>query len=459
MRRGAKPAKAKVEAKLPVARKSRENEGSRVRDLEERLAGALKREAEGLEQQTATAEILRVISNSPADAQPVFDAIAVNALRLCDAEGVVVARYDGALLHVAAHPNGDREPVDRLERQSPHPPDRHVPLGRAVLDGAVVHVPDLQAAVEFSGSVARQLGAGSHVSIPLLHQGRAGGGIGISRRRRGPCPDNQIELLKTFAAQAVIAIETVRLFKELEARNRDLTEALEQQTATSEILRVISSSPTDVQPTFEAIAASATRLCAAGEGTLFRFDGTLIHLAAHCGLVQNNLIRRVFTRPAGPGSVTARAILTRSVVHIPDVTTDPDLEHSVLITAGFLTVLSVPMLRDGDPIGAITVSRQTVAPFSDAQIALLQTFADQAVIAIENVRLFTELQKLNDELTEALDQQTATSEILRVISQSPTDVQPVFDTIVRNTVRLCGAIHGGVYRFDGEMIHSVANEG
>jgi len=459
MRRGAKPAKAKVEAKLPVARKSRENEGSRVRDLEERLAGALKREAEGLEQQTATAEILRVISNSPADAQPVFDAIAVNALRLCDAEGVVVARYDGALLHVAAHHNVNRETVDRLERQYPHAPDRHVPLGRAVLDGAVVHVPDLQAAVEFSGSVARQLGAGSHVSIPLLHQGRAVGGIGISRRRRGPFPDNQIELLKTFADQAVIAIENVRLFKELEARNRDLTEALEQQTATSEILRVISSSPTDVQPTFEAIAASATRLCAAGEGTLFRFDGTLIHLAAHCGLVQNNLIRRVFPRPAGPGSVTARAILTRSVVHIPDVTTDPDLEHSVLITAGFLTVLSVPMLRDGDPIGAITVSRQTVAPFSDAQIALLQTFADQAVIAIENVRLFTELQTRNRELTTALDRQTATSEILRVISSSPTDPQPVFDTIARSAAQLCDAPVSGVARFDGQVLEVAATHG
>jgi GAF domain-containing protein len=247
-------------------------------------------------------------------------------------------------------------------------------------------------------------------------------------------------------------------------QQRALSEALEQQTATSEVLRVISSSPTDVQPTFEAIAASATRLCAAGEGTIFRFDGTLIHLAAHCGLVQNNLVRRVFPRPAGPGSVTARAILTRSVVHIPDVTTDPDLEHSVLITAGFRTVLSVPMLRDGDPTGAITVSRQTVAPFSDAQIALLQTFANQAVIAIENVRLFTELQQKNEALTqahaqvsEALEQQTATSEILRVISSSPTDVQPVFDAIAESSVRLCDGLFGAVYRFDGELMHFVAH--
>jgi two-component system NtrC family sensor kinase len=225
-----------------------------------------------------------------------------------------------------------------------------------------------------------------------------------------------------------------------------VAQASEHEAATSAILRVISSSPTDVQPTFEAIAASATRLCAAEEGTVFRFDGTLIHLAAHCGLVQNNLVRRVFPRPAGPGSVTARAILTRSVVHIPDVTTDPDLEHSVLITAGFRTVLSVPMLRDGDPIGAITVSRQTVAPFSDAQIALLSTFADQAVIAIENVRLFNETK-------EALDQQTASSEILGVISSSPTDVQPVFDTIVRSVARLCDGMFASLQRFDGKLLH------
>jgi two-component system, NtrC family, sensor kinase len=238
----------------------------------------------------------------------------------------------------------------------------------------------------------------------------------------------------------------------------EVTALREHAAATSEILRVISSSPADAQPTFEAIAASATRLCAAEEGTVFRFDGTLIHLAAHCGLVQNNLVRRVFPRPAGPGSVTARAILTRLVVHIPDVTTDPDLEHSVLITAGFRTVLSVPMLRGGDPIGAITVSRQTVAPFSDAQIALLSTFADQAVIAIENMRLFKELQEKNRDLSEALEQQTATSDILKVISSSPTDVQPVFQAVIENAVRLCGGVLGRVFRREGHMISLAANQ-
>jgi two-component system, NtrC family, sensor kinase len=247
---------------------------------------------------------------------------------------------------------------------------------------------------------------------------------------------------------------------------RALIEALDQHTASSQILRVISGSPTDVQPTFDAIAASATRLCAAEEGTVFRFDGTLIHVAAHCGVVQNNLLKRVFPRPAGPGSVTARAIQTRSVVHIPDVRMDPDLEQSVLITLGFRTVLSLPILRDGDPIGAITVSRQRVAPFSDAQIALLQTFADQAVIAIENVRLFTELQEKNRALTaahaqvtEALDQQTATSEILRVIAASPTDLQPVLDALVESASRLCQAADTALLLVEGEQLRVVASHG
>jgi two-component system NtrC family sensor kinase len=221
---------------------------------------------------------------------------ALNGLRLCDAKGAVVVRYDGELLHLVAHHNVNPEAVDRLKRQFPLAPDHHLPIGRAVLDGAVVHVPDLQAAVEISESVARQFGARSQVVIPLLHQGRAVGAIGIPRPQLGPFSDRQIELLKTFADQAVIAIENVRLFNETK-------EALEQQTATSEILGVISQSPTDVQPVFDAIAQRAMTLCEAQQGAVLKFDGELIHIVAVAHVIPGwaEIVHRSF--PDGPGSV------------------------------------------------------------------------------------------------------------------------------------------------------------
>ncbi len=439
MRRGAKPAKGKVEAKLPDARKSRTKEGSRDRQPAKRLA-------EALEQQAATSEILRVISSSLADAQPVFDAIAVNALRLCDAEGVVVARYDGKLLHVAAHHNVNRETVDRLERQYPQAPDRHIPLGRAVLDGAVVHVPDLQAAVEFSGSVARQLGAGSHVAIPLLHQGRAVGGIGISRRRRGPFSDRQITLLQTFADQAVIAIENVRLFTETE-------EALERQTATSEILRVISSSPTDIQPVLETIVEHAGRVCGAFDAIVFLVEGARLVRTAHRGPVP--ITEGSLSLPIERDSASGLAVLECRTVYVEDILASREFPRGRAIAkrSGFRTAVSVPLVKEGAAIGTLVVRRTEMQAFTTEQIALLETFADQAVIAIENVRLFRELQERNHDLTEALDRQTATSEILRVISSSPTDAQPVFNAIARNAVMLCGGIGAVVLRFDGEVLH------
>src|SRR6266542_3368832 len=253
----------------------------------------------------------------------------------------------------------------------------------------------------------------------------------------------------------------------LHEKNRALTEALEQQTATSEILQVISSSPTDVQPTFDAIAASARHLCEADNAFVFRFDGTFIHLAAHNNLRSEELeaVRSVFPIPPGRGSVTARAIVTRSLVHVRDRRKDSDLQYSALSTL-FPNTLSVPLLRGGVPLGAITVTRTKIGLFSDRQVVLLQTFADQAVIAIENVRLFTELQEKNRALTEAhaqvteaLQQQTATSDILRVISSSPTDIEPVFVTIARSAATLCEAHDASIFRRDSDRLILVAHHG
>jgi GAF domain-containing protein/DNA-binding response OmpR family regulator/anti-sigma regulatory factor (Ser/Thr protein kinase) len=422
----------------------------------ERLRAAL---GEALEQQIATSAILRVISSSPTDVQVVLDTVAENANRLCEAFDAAIFRRDGDRLLLVAH-HGPI-PTGRIDEFS-LPLVRGSYNGRSVLDGRTIHVVDAQTEVdEFpeGSEFAQQFGFGSILSVPMVREGVAIGTISLRRTEVRLFTEQQVALLETFADQAVIAIENVRLFKELEARNGDLTEALEQQTATAEILRVISSSPTDVQPVFDAIARSATALCEATNGGVFRFDGGLIHLVAHHKWTPEALdaVRRVFPIPPGRGSVTARAILTRAVVNVSDLMEDPEYTAIPIVRAGFRTALAVPMLQGDQPIGVINVSRMESRPFSDKQIALLRTFADQAVIAIENVRLFKELEARNRELTTALDQQTATAEILRVISSSHADVQPVFDTIAESVVRLCQGLFGGVYRFDGNLIHFVAH--
>jgi GAF domain-containing protein/CheY-like chemotaxis protein len=413
--------------------------------------------AEALEQQTATSEILRVISSSPTDIQPVLDAVAENAARLCEAIDAQIFRVEGDFLRRVAS-------FGPIPIHTGRPVSRGWVTGRSVVDRRTIHVHDLAAESEAEFPVGRQtqrvFGHRTTLATPLLREGQPLGAILIRRMEVRPFSHKQITLLETFAAQAVIAIENVRLFNELEARNLDLTEALEQQTATGEILRVISSSPTDVQPVFEAIARSATTLCGAMNSGLFRFDGGLIHLAAYHNWSPEALesVQQAFPRPPGRDTVTARAILTGEVVHVPDITTDPEFRAPSIVQGGFRTTLSVPMLRGGTAIGAITVTREEVQPFSDRQVELLKTFADQAVIAIENVRLFQELEARNRDLTEALEQQTATAAILRVISNSPTDVQPVFDAIAESSLQLCNGFSGIVFRFDGELIHFAAQK-
>ena len=292
--------------------------------------------------------------------------------------------------------------------------------------------------------VARAAGIRSMLIVPMLHEGGVIGAITVTRREAGAFSDRQIALLQTFADQAVIAIENVRLFTELQEKNRALTqahaqvtEALEQQTATAESLQVISSSPTDVQPTFDAIAMSATRLCEAEQGTVFRFDGRLIHMVAHNGggPLERETLQRLFPRPPSRGTLTSRAILTGSVQQA-DIAADPEHEHPE-IAAFWGTVLSVPMLREGATIGAITVRRRERRPFSAKQIALLETFASQAVIAIENVRLFTELQARTRDLMRSVGELKALGEVSQAVG-STLDLQTVLTTIVGRAVQLSG---------------------
>jgi two-component system, NtrC family, sensor kinase len=456
MRRGAKPAKAKVKAKMPVSPKPLKSESSRVRQLQTRLEEALQRKAEALDQQTATAEILRAMSSSLAQLQPVLDAIAERAARLCDASNATIILSDGEALRMEAHYGPLAEQIGiKL------PIDRRSVSGRAFIEGHTLHVADLSETADFplGRQIAARFGIRTFLAVPLVREGVPIGLITMQRTEVRPFSDKQIELLKTFADQAVIAIENVRLFNELEGRNRDLTEALEQQTATAEILRVINSSPTDVQPVFDTIVGSAVRLCDGLFSSLFRFDGELIHQVARHNYTPEGLEEAQRIYPARPtrALLTGRTILERAVVHVPDVELDPEFQHKALSRAvGWRSGLFVPMLREGAPIGVIVVARAEPGPFSDNEIELLKTFADQAVIAVENVRLFKELEARNHDLTEALEQQTATSEILRVISQSQTNVQPVFDAIVHSAVRLLGAYAGGLTRIAGDQIELAA---
>jgi len=404
---------------------------------------------EALERQTATADILRVISSSPTDIQPVFDIIGERAEQLCDAAISMVSRFDGEQIHLVAL-HGVMGPAAKVNWEAfPQRPDDDTLSARAVRSRAVAHVADvLTDPLYAQKGAARASGQRASLAVPMIRDNQVIGVIFVARTRPGLFTDNHVELLKTFADQAVIAIENVRLFKELEARNRDLT-------ATAEILRVIASSPTDLQPVFDTIADRSMRLCEATFGWVVMFDGALMHLRSLANVSPEgaDALRHMFPLAPSRASAAGRAILTADVVHMPDVLDDPEYEYKSISHATHSRgVLTVPLLRQGRPIGAITVIRPEPGTFSGELILLLKTFADQAVIAIENARLFNETK-------EALEQQTATSEILRVMSSSPTDVQPVFDVIVERAVRLCGARFGRVYRYDGDVIHMVAGYG
>jgi GAF domain-containing protein len=411
---------------------------------------------EALEQQAATAEILRLISASPANAQPVFDAIAVNALKLCGASGVTVWRYDRELLHLAAHHNVSPDAIELLKRRPPAAPDRSRPVDRAFVDRVVIHVPDVRATTEFPDMVPRQFGARSYVAIPLLHRGEAVGAIGITRKTLGPFTDRQLALLQTFAAQAVIAIANARLFREQEASNRELREALDQQTATAEILRLIGTSPTDAQPVFEGIARSGVTVLGALGCAVFLVEHDLVRLAATHNIPRERVerLRTEFPAPlsAHPDFVTT---VRAGIYHLADIERNPEATPELVERArlgGYRTRLMVPMTRADTVLGVIAVTRVAPEAFSERQVALLKTFADQAVIAIENVRLFNETK-------EALDRQTATAEILRVIASSPTELQPVLDAVARDAARVCDAYDAVIFLRESDRVRYAAHYG
>jgi two-component system, NtrC family, sensor kinase len=398
---------------------------------------------EALERQTATADILRVISSSPTDLQPVFDVIVQSAVRLCDGLYAAVFRFDGELIHFAAQHNLTPEGIEEVRRIFPVRPTRALGSGRAILRRAVVHIPDVEVDPEFAlRAQSRVVGYRSGLWVPMMREGAPIGVVAVARAQPVPFADNQIELLKTFAAQAVIAIENVRLFNETK-------EALEQQTATAEILRVIASSPTDVQPVFDAIAERAMHLCGASTGGVTRFDGELVHISALANVDPEAAaaIRSAFPMPPSHRSAGARAVLTHSIVHIPDVGEDAGYGIATQVGAAFRSVVAVPMLHKGKAIGAVAVGRPGPGPFSEGQISLLEAFAAQAVIAIENVRLFIELRTRTIELTRSVEQLTALGEVSRAVS-STLDVETVLQTIVMRANQLAGTAGCNIWEYD-----------
>src|SRR6516164_6006988 len=397
-------------------------------DLHEDLDQRTRERDEALEQLAATSDVLQIISRSPGELEPVFTAMLDNAVRICEAKFGVLFLFEGdgwraVALHRAAPPSF----IEARQRQPVLPSIPGTALGRVTATKQVTQIADVRAETAYRVSSAHIVGRETGdirtlLSVPMLKDGNLVGAFDLFRQEVRPFTDKQIDLVKNFAAQAVIAIETARLLNELRQRTTDLSESLDQQTATSEVLQVISSSGGELQPVFDTLLENATRLCAAKFGNLYLCEGDAFRVTAMHNpppAFAEARWREPLIRPF-PGSTLDRAAESKRAVHIPDVTLEQAYveRHPLFVTlvelGGFRALLSVPMLKDGNLIGVINIYRQEVGPFSDKQIELVQNFAAQAVIAIENARLLNELR-------ESLQQQTATADVLKVISRSTFD--------------------------------------
>jgi GAF domain-containing protein len=432
-----------TKAKTPVDRLRAANADLNNADLKKRLA-------EALEQQTATAEILGIISSSPTDVQPVFDTIVRNFVSLCGSTFGAIYTFDGELVHFASAYGFSPDQIAGLKAKYPvHVNDRSVLSSRAILAKTSVHIQDVMLDPYYDRQHAALSDSRRLLAVPMLREGIPLGAIVAAWAEAGATPKQHEDLLKVFAAQAVIAIENTRLLKELRQRTDDLSESLEQQTATAEVLRVISSSPGELEPVFNAMLANALRICEAKFGMLQRYrDGAFVvevMVGAPPALVEA-LLHKPFRPPSG--NPLDRMMRSKTLVHTVDAAAEQNKPMSARL-AGARTHIVVPMLKDDELIGALSIYRTEVRPFNDKQIELIQNFASQAVIAIENTRLLNELR-------ESLARQTATSEVLQVISSSPGALEPVFQAMLANATKLCEAKFGNLTLWEGDCFSAVA---
>jgi GAF domain-containing protein len=409
--------------------------------------------SESLEQQTATSEVPKVISSSPGELEPVFQAMLQNSVRICHAKFGQMFSYKDNSFRLATQLGAPPALAEFDRQRGSFQPIPGGALESLVHAKRVVAVADI--ASEYPSNPAAQFGgARSYIAVPMLKESELIGAIVVYRQEVRPFTEKQVELVQNFAAQAVIAIENTRLLNELRQRTSDLTESLEQQTATSKVLEVISRSAFDLQAVFETVAESAVRLCGADRANIRRFDGEFLRVVVAFNTPQE-MKDFIFQNPLRPGrgSASGRAALERRTVHVPDALTDPEYSYAAKDVGKLRTIVAVPILKGDDLLGVMTIYHlEVVRPFTDKQIALVETFADQAAIAIDNVRLL-------DELRQSLQQQTATADVLKLISRSTFDLKSVLNTLVESAARLCEADITAIARQKGEHYHIVASYG